>query len=70
MQRPQESTLNRKKKVRRVVLGVGAPWFFDGNNLHVMKLYNEPGVFHDPKWINPKGLGNWNKIRLVAEVLE
>ena len=65
-----------KKKPRRVVLGVGHPWFFAGVTIagrdQAIGMYLMPGhhVFSDLKAIDPKGLGNWNKIRLVAEVLK
>lgn len=64
-----------KRKPRRVVLGVGHPWFYIGDSGGV-------GLTVDPvsdclllrnfvwKSLDPSGLGNWNKIRLVAEVLK
>jgi hypothetical protein len=59
------------KKVRRVVLGVGHPWFscnnVEGEFLHVGLLdrayrAEQPLLIHD--------LGSYNRIRLVAEVLK
>jgi len=65
------------KKVRRVVLGVGHPWFYaelrsEGmRGQHIaMFLTKKHQVFTDCPVIDAKGLGNWNKIRLVAEVLK
>lgn len=64
----------KAKKPRRVVLGVGHPWFFaklaSGVDARAMFLTREHQVFTDCPMIDPKGLGNWNKIRLVAEVLK
>lgn len=63
---------------KRVVLGEGHPWFFVGPHGADLRLYKEPLAEsilfrkHDPKnvqMINPAGLGNWNRIRLVAEIL-
>ena len=60
-----------KKKPRRVVLGVGHPWFY-----HVgMGFYDKVALTSSQnKWpakeLNLGNLGNWNKIRLVAEVLK
>ena len=66
-----------KKKPRRVVLGVGHPWFYaklasEGVEPRAcaMFLTREHQVFTDCPVIDSKGLGNWNKIRLVAEVLK
>ena len=66
-----------KRKPRRVVLGVGHPWFFvepSGEGMKgqfcAMFLTRAHQVFTDCPVIDPDGLGNWNKIRLVAEVLK
>ena len=64
-----------KKKPRRVVLGVGHPWFYIGKE-GAMGLtvgpVNPSILLRVFSWrqIEPSGLGNWNKIRLVAEVLK
>jgi hypothetical protein len=64
-----------KKKSRRYVLGIGHPWFFvkisglSGQRCG-MFLTRAHQVFTDCPVIDPKGLGNWNKIRLIAEVLK
>jgi len=65
------------KKVRRVVLGIGHPWFFAklaASGVEpkgcAMFLTSGHNVFTRCPTIDPKGLGNWNKIRLVAEVLK
>ena len=56
----------KSRKVRRVVLGVGNPWLGGGGWICLT-----PG---HQKWppiaIDFKDLGNWNKVRLVAEVLK
>jgi len=66
-----------KAKPKRVVLGVGHPWFYvmpSGEGMKgqrcAMLLTREHQVFTDCPVIDNKGLGNWNKIRLVAEVLK
>lgn len=66
-----------KKEPRRVVLGVGHPWFYvepSGEGMKgqrcAMFLTREHHVFTDCPVIDSKDLGNWNKIRLVAEVLK
>lgn len=56
---------------RRVVLGEGHPWFFfqvNGKALTAVGLTTEHQV---PEWvkIDTRGLGNWNRIRLIAELL-
>lgn len=56
----------KAKKPRRVVLGVGHPWF----SLTTVALTKAPvheSILLRLSW---KNLGNWNKIRLVAEVLK
>ncbi len=67
----------KPRKARRVVLGVGHPWFYakiQGNavepNGTAMFLTRAQNVFTGCPPIDSKGLGNWNKIRLVAEVLK
>lgn len=62
----------KPKKVKRVVLGVGHPWFSSkehGPEFNRISLWSEDG--HGKLiGIDPKGIGGWNKIRLVAEVLK
>ena len=62
----------RKKKVRRVVLGVGHPWFAHKHtNIAFDSVYLTPraGVAGSVPF-RPTAVGNWNKVRLVLEVLE
>lgn len=62
----------KPKKVRRIILGTGYPWFFtqDGKSTPYdsMSLYSESRKTAVPLKI--KDLGNFNKIRLIAEVIE
>ena len=64
------------KKVRRVVLGTGHPWFLFSQRMGarqgvrtVVCLGAREGFSEDVR-LNFGNLGNWNKIRLVAEVLK
>jgi hypothetical protein len=65
-----------KRKLRRVVFGVGHPWFYAkvkiGGDYETVGMFLTPAhnVFTDLEAIDSRGLGNWNKIRLVAEVLK
>lgn len=70
-----------KKKPKRVVLGVGYPWFFGpvakNGGYGAMRLLTKevPTSLllrgkQEMVGIDPKGTGAWAKIRLVAEVLE
>lgn len=65
----------KKRKVRRVVLGVGHPWF-SGNGFTNVALTVTPVassiLLRTFEWKNLKidNLGNWSKIRLVAEVIK
>jgi hypothetical protein len=63
-----------KKKPRRVVLGVGHPWFyFDPDYIGLTKIPVAPSILlrrFDWADLHTARLGNWNKIRLVAEVLK
>ena len=63
-----------KKKPRRVVLGVGHPWFyFSPGRIGLTESRVDDSILlrsFDWKEIDTHGLGNWNKIRLVAEVLK
>lgn len=69
------------RRVKRVVLGVGHPWY-SGNGPEGtyadVRLYKEclatSILFrtHDKAniaGISPNGTGNWDRIRLVAEIL-
>jgi len=61
----------KPKKPRRVVLGVGYPWF--GSELG--ERYCNVSLLQGDQWTPAKtlkiaDLGNYNKIRLVAEVLK
>lgn len=58
--------MKKQKKLRRVVLGVGYPWFYCGNHQTDLRLFNSRG----PKAISSKHIWSWNKIRLVAEVIK
>lgn len=68
------------KKPKRVVLATGYPWFFDANGDHVynaIKLTASPVansiLLRGGEKLVPipsKGFGNWNKVRLVLEVLK
>lgn len=65
----------KKRKVRRVVLGVGHPWF-SGNGFTNVALTKTPAAVSillrtfEWKSLDINNLGNWNKIRLVAEVIK
>jgi hypothetical protein len=65
-------------KPKRVVLGEGHPWFseFDRTGYTAIQLTVDPVAASillrgGEKNVNLKtgGLGNWNRIRLVAEIL-
>lgn len=66
----------KPKKVRRVVLGVGHPWFWkskitDSGWGSVSLWTSEPPYgSSERKRLKIGSLGGYNKIRLVAEVLE
>jgi hypothetical protein len=67
-----------KRKPRRVVLGVGHPWFSadPGTTFMAVRLttseVSRSILLRTFDWraIKTGGLGNWNKIRLIAEVLK
>ena len=68
------STLNKRKrkKVRRVVLGVGHPWFFSkaqGVMFDAVYLTEHAGT-GDSVAFKFRNVGNWNKVRLVLEILK
>ena len=66
----KKSKPRKRKRVRRIVLGVGHPWFLRGSCMYrtLVSLGRDGG---DPGDVELKfgNLGNWNRIRLVAEVL-
>ena len=64
--------MKRTKKPRRVVLGVGHPWFFARQGIVYDALmlfagHNEAGSTVPFKY---RDVGNWNKVRLVLEILK
>jgi len=71
----------KPKKPRRVVLGVGHPWFdrfkdhsgCGWRSVSLTKTAVSASILlraFDWAEIDTKGLGNWNRVRLVAEVLK
>ena len=72
---------NTKKKLRRVVLGVGYPWYsategkgYGFTNLQMTETPVPQSILlrqGKEKLIefDPQGTGNWNKVRLVLEIL-
>ena len=69
------------KKVRRVVLGTGHPWFhssgsagnsYDSVQLTAEKVANSILLRGGEKTVSFQfsDVGNWNKVRLVLEVLD
>lgn len=69
---PTLDRTKKKRKPRRVVLGVGHPWFFarQGASYDAVMLFtghNEAGSTVPFKF---RGVGNWNKVRLVLEILK
>lgn len=73
--------MKKAKKVRRVVLGVGHPWFFVSQRGNVgydtIYLTTAPVAQNilargGEKLVPFKfsDVGNWNKVRLVLEVLK
>ena len=73
---------NKPKKVRRVVLGVGHPWFSaekcgGGYSYNGVRLTEKPVAASilmrgGEKLVDFKfsDVGNWNKVRLVLEVIK
>ncbi len=71
-----------KNKVKRIVLGVGHPWYSreikgsEGWSYDHVSLTPEPIVSSlvVSVWktvpLNTGGTGNWNKVRLVLEILK
>lgn len=71
-----------KKKPKRIILGVGHPWYSrtetKGNGYTKLQMTKTPvpqsillrqGT-EELVEFDPQGTGNWNKCRLVLEVLE
>ena len=61
----------KAKKPRRVILGVEHPWFLINGTVgrtHIC-LSSKPNEDADVV-LKFRDLGNWNRIRLVAEVLK
>lgn len=79
MPKKKSKKKTEKKAKRRVVLGEGHPWFFSSDKRHTDSVYlTEKPV---ASFILARGgettvgidwddLGNWNRVRLVIEVLE
>lgn len=74
-------TMNKRKKVKRVVLGVGHPWFayhargeggYDTVYLTAQPIATSILCRGGEKIVglDIKDVGNWNKVRLVLEVLK
>jgi hypothetical protein len=61
-----------KKKARRVILGVGHPWFFarEGVQYDAVTLFEGHGQAGSPVYLKFRNVGNWNKVRLVLEILK
>lgn len=72
----------KRKKVKRVVLGVGHPWYSRsigaGYGFTILQLTKTPvpqsilarGGREELVEFDIKGTGNYNKVRLVLEILE
>lgn len=70
------------KVKKRIVLGVGHPWYSrtetKGNAYTKLQMTKTPVPFsilerqgkEELVEFDPQGTGNWNKVRLVLEVLE
>ena len=66
----------KKRKVKRVVLGEGHPWYFTstprGGFYDSVLLTQEPVASRGGETLVPLdwgGTGNWNRVRLVLEIL-
>ena len=60
-----------KKKPRRIVLAVGHPWFYTayaGTFDKIGMTLSRHG--HAMRLRVPANIGNWNRARLVIEILE
>ena len=64
-------SVKRTRKVKRVVLGVGHPWFFpkQGILFDSVVLYSQDGC-GERIALKHDAIGGWNKIRLVAEIIK
>ena len=69
MTKPKPKKPTKKRKPRRVVLGVGHPWFV-GTPCRGLIMYKHPVGKWEYATLKHQDLGNWNRIRLVAEVIE
>lgn len=69
-----------RKKPRRVVIGVGHPWYSrspgskDYDRIQLTVLPVAPSILlrggEKTVVLSPKNTGNWNKVRLIMEVLK
>lgn len=63
----------KSRKPRRIVLGVGHPWYSatKGNGYTILQLTKTP-VHAEEELVefNPKNISIWNKVRLVLEVIK
>lgn len=63
----------KTKKVRRIVLGVGHPWFSVGMKRRIaydtVRLFTAHGSAETVPF-KFTDVGNWNKCRLVLEVIK
>ena len=64
--------MKKAKKVRRIVLAVGHPWFFrKAEDIYFDAVYLTEGVGTGTSVpFKFKNVGNWNKCRLVLEVIK
>lgn len=62
----------KRRKPRRVVLGVGHPWFFSkAQGVMYDALYlTEGSGTGDSVPFTFRNVGNWNQVRLVLEILK
>jgi hypothetical protein len=69
--KPKPKKPPKKRRPRRVVLGVGHPWFnlSPGAGRTHVSLSAKPNTLSDVV-LNFRDLGNYNRVRLVAEVLK
>ena len=74
MQSKRAKPKKQAKKPRRVVLGVGHPWFLHsgwaGGRTHVCLTKREAVEDHADVVLKFDDLGHYNRIRLVAEILK
>lgn len=67
--KPKPKAKKGKRKPRRVVLGVGHPWFYACGTQLVLRTKNSSWD-GEAKMLRFGDLGGYNRIRLVAEVLK